>query len=157
VAPQQLSACRPRLESFLTEMLPPLRRKDRRHWAGVYLRGLLLDGDRKSAGGVAARLPDGNEQNLQQFLNQSPWAWLPLWQTLAQRAERAFASPQARIIDDKGSSFRMPAISLTSDSKNEETSASSGIVGSHTMRRLWVVMIWADHAFALVFPSKLRF
>src|SRR3982750_4349505 len=69
-------------------MLTPLGRKERRRWGGVYLRGLLLEGDRKSAGAMAARLPDGNEQNLQQFLSQSPWDWLPLWQQTAERVER---------------------------------------------------------------------
>lgn len=83
-------------------MLPLLGRKDRRHWAGVYLRGLLLDGDRKSAGALATRLPDGNEQNLQQFLNQSPWDWAPLWQSMAERVEQAFPAPVAWIVDDTG-------------------------------------------------------
>jgi SRSO17 transposase len=90
------------LEGFLTEMLAPLGRKDRRHWGGVYLRGLLLDGERKSAGAMAARLPDGNEQSLQQFLSQSPWDWLPLWRQMAARVERSFAPAVAWIIDDTG-------------------------------------------------------
>ena len=64
VTTKQLAACRKRLEMFLTEMLVPLGRKDRRHWGGVYVRGLLLEGERKSAGAMAARLPDGNEQSL---------------------------------------------------------------------------------------------
>src|SRR5437763_13535537 len=49
-------------------------------WAGVYLQGLLLDGDRKSIEPLArrVRLPEGltskdPEQALQQFVNQSPW------------------------------------------------------------------------------------
>src|SRR5437868_3745475 len=83
-------------------MLAPLGRRDRRQWGGVYLRGLLLDGERKSAGAMAARLPDGNEQSLQQFLNQSPWDWLPLWRQMATRAERSFAPAVAWIIDDTG-------------------------------------------------------
>jgi len=87
---------------FLTEMLAPLGRKDRRQWGGVYVRGLLLDGERKSAGAMATRLPDGNEQSLQQFLNQSPWDWLPLWQQMAARVERRFPSALAWIIDDTG-------------------------------------------------------
>ena len=87
---------------FLTEMLAPLGRKDRRQWGGVYLRGLLLEGERKSAGAMAARLPDGNEQSLQQFLNQSPWDWLPLWQQMAARLERSFAPAVAWIVDDTG-------------------------------------------------------
>src|SRR3954467_7764219 len=83
-------------------MLAPLGRKDRRHWGGVYLRGLLLDGERKSAGAMAARLPDGNEQSLQQFLSQSPWDWKPLWQHMAERLEHVFPNPVAWIIDDTG-------------------------------------------------------
>src|SRR5262249_4864795 len=49
-------------------------------WCGVYLRGLIQDGDRKSAEPMAARvpLPEGLEvsdpdQALQQFLGQSTW------------------------------------------------------------------------------------
>jgi SRSO17 transposase len=102
VTEKQLAACRKRLDSFLTEMLAPLGRKDRRPWGGVYLRGLLLDGERKSAGAMAARLPDGNEQSLQQFLNQSPWDWLPLWRQMAARLERTFSPAVAWIVDDTG-------------------------------------------------------
>jgi SRSO17 transposase len=90
------------LDRFLTEMLAPVGRKDRRYWGGVYLRGLLLDGERKSAGAMAARLPDGNEQNLQQFLNQSPWDWLPLWQQMATHLEQEFPPAVAWIVDDTG-------------------------------------------------------
>ena len=39
---KQLAGSRERLSSFLAEMLTPLGRKDRQHWGGVYLRGLLL-------------------------------------------------------------------------------------------------------------------
>ncbi len=49
-------------------------------WAGVYLQGLLLDGERKSIEPLSRRvsLPAGlnskdPEQALQQFVNQSPW------------------------------------------------------------------------------------
>src|SRR5438477_6495270 len=49
-------------------------------WAGVYLQGLLLDGERKSIEPLSGRirLPEGltskdPEQALQQFVNQSPW------------------------------------------------------------------------------------
>jgi len=102
VTAKQLAACRKRLDTFLAEMLAPLGRKDRRCWGGVYLRGLLLNGERKSAGAMATRLPDGNEQSLQQFLSQSPWEWNPLWQHMAERLERAFPNPVAWIIDDTG-------------------------------------------------------
>jgi SRSO17 transposase len=102
VTEKQLAACRKRLDGFLTEMLAPLGRKDRRQWGGVYLRGLLLDGERKSAGAMAARLLDGNEQSLQQFLSQSPWDWLRLWQHMATHLEQKFSPAVAWIVDDTG-------------------------------------------------------
>ncbi len=40
--------CRKRLEQFLRDLAAPLGRSERRHWADVYVRGLLLDGERKS-------------------------------------------------------------------------------------------------------------
>ncbi|MEV6841348.1 hypothetical protein AB0N17_44000 [Streptomyces sp. NPDC051133] len=33
----------------------------------------MTDGRRKSIQATAEQLPDGNEQNLQQFVNQSTW------------------------------------------------------------------------------------
>jgi SRSO17 transposase len=51
---------------------------------------------------MATRLPDGNEQSLQQFLSQSPWEWKPLWQHMAERLERTFPNSVAWIIDDTG-------------------------------------------------------
>jgi SRSO17 transposase len=87
---------------FLAEMLAPLGRKDRQHGGGVYRRGLLLEGERQSAGAMAVRLPDGNEQNRQPFLSQSPWDWPPLWQQRAARVAHAFPHPGAGIIDDTG-------------------------------------------------------
>jgi SRSO17 transposase len=80
---QQLKASRTRLEAYLAEMLAPLGRKDRRHWGQVYVRGLLLDGERKSVGAMIAHLPEGDEQALQQFVSQSPWPWEPVWEKLA--------------------------------------------------------------------------
>jgi len=82
-------------------MLAPLGRSERRHWGSVYVRGLLLDGERKSVGAMAERLPDGNEQSLQQFVSQSPWPWEPVWQRLAQKLAQTFA-PLAWIVDDTG-------------------------------------------------------
>ena len=96
-----MKRCRDRLESFLSEMLTPLGRKERHHWGCLYVRGLLLDGERKSIGAMLSRLPDANEQNLQQFVSQSPWPWHPLWQRLALKLNRAFTAT-AWIIDDTG-------------------------------------------------------
>src|SRR3954449_7399408 len=54
-------------------------------WAGVYLQGLLLDGERKSIEPLSRRvtLPEelevkDKDQALQQFVNQSPWDHKPV-------------------------------------------------------------------------------
>jgi SRSO17 transposase len=101
VTEKQLKKCRQRLEAFTAEVLAPLGRSERRHWGSIYVRGLLLDGERKSVGAMAERLPDGNEQNLQQFVSQSPWAWEPVWERLAQKLLQIFATT-AWLIDDTG-------------------------------------------------------
>jgi SRSO17 transposase len=66
----------------------------------VYVRGLLLDGERKSIGAIATRLPDANQQNLQQFLSQSPGAWEPVGQAMTERHPRAFPVSEAWVMDD---------------------------------------------------------
>jgi SRSO17 transposase len=79
----------------------PLARRDQRRWGEVYLRGLMLDGKRKSIEPMAARLADGDEQCLQQFVNQSPWEWTPVRARLARRLSAAIA-PEAWVVDDTG-------------------------------------------------------
>jgi SRSO17 transposase len=69
-------------------------------WAGVYLQGLLLDGERKSIEPLARRvtLPDGlsskdPEQALQQFVNQSPWDEQAVLRRYRTRLAQTFAGP----------------------------------------------------------------
>jgi SRSO17 transposase len=97
----ELARVRGRLVAFAEEMLASLPRSDQRRWGEVYLRGLMLDGKRKSIEPMAARLADGDEQCLQQFVNQSPWAWQPVRLRLARRVSAAI-SPEAWIVDDTG-------------------------------------------------------
>lgn len=68
-------------------------------WGGCYLRGLMLDGRRKSVQPMAERLPDGNMQALQQFVNQSPWDPLPVRRRIAERLSGAIG-PEVWVIDD---------------------------------------------------------
>ena len=98
---KQLAGVRGRLETFAEELFESMARKDQRRWGEVYLRGLMLDGKRKSIEPMAARLADGDEQCLQQFVNQSPWDPAPVRRALARRMSRELA-PDAWVIDDTG-------------------------------------------------------
>jgi SRSO17 transposase len=76
-------------------------------WAGVYLQGLLLDGERKSIEPLSRRvsLPDGlnvkdADQALQQFVSQSPWDERPVLQRYRSLLAATFASPQATFLFD---------------------------------------------------------
>ena len=101
VKPGELVGVRGRLVAFAEEVLAPLARKDQRRWGEVYLRGLMLDGKRKSIEPMAARLVDGDEQCLQQFVSQSPWEWEPVRARLARKLSAA-VEPEAWIVDDTG-------------------------------------------------------
>ena len=56
MTPGELAAVRGRLEEFAAEMFAPLTRRDQRDKGATYLRGLLMDGRRKSMQPMAARL-----------------------------------------------------------------------------------------------------
>ena len=98
---RELARVRGRLIEFAGEMFASMRRKDQRGWGEVYLRGLMLDGKRKSIEPMAVRLGDGDEQCLQQFVNQSPWDWVPVRRALARRMSSEIG-PEVWVIDDTG-------------------------------------------------------
>src|SRR5512139_2384157 len=79
---KQLHAVEQRLRQFLDDLVIHMGRTERQHWAGMYIRGLLLDGERKSVEPMAARLPGADTQALCHFVNQSPWPWEPVQETL---------------------------------------------------------------------------
>tara|TARA_B100000614_G_C14520213_1_gene482283 strand:- start:126 stop:1352 length:1227 start_codon:yes stop_codon:yes gene_type:complete len=70
---RELKSTQTMLINFVNEFKRHLGRSERVHWCQLYLSGLLLDGERKSIQPMSQRLPGGNEQALQQFVNQSPW------------------------------------------------------------------------------------
>nr|WP_189853570.1 IS701 family transposase [Streptomyces omiyaensis] len=74
-------------------------RRDQRRWGGCYLRGLVPDARRKSVRPMAERLPDGNTQAPQQFVNQSPWDPLPVRRRIAERLSEAI-TPEVWVNDD---------------------------------------------------------
>jgi len=96
----QVEKCAKRLQQFLADLLEPLGRSERKHWNEVYVRGLLLDGERKSIEPLAARMGEGNVQAMQQLVGQSPWDWMPVWERLAQRMTAELEPDSAWVIDD---------------------------------------------------------
>ena len=79
-------------------------------WAGVYLQGLLLDGERKSIEPLSRRitLPDGltstdPEQALQPFVNQSPWDEKAVLTRYRAHRAHTFASPDGIFLFDDAS------------------------------------------------------
>jgi len=82
------------------EMFAPLSRSDQRDKGLTYLRGLLLDGRRKSMQPMAERL-GVDHQGLQQFVSSSTWAVEPVRARLARRAIEVVA-PDAWVVDDTG-------------------------------------------------------
>ena len=75
-------------------------RSERRHWAEVYIRGLLLDGERKSIEPMAARLPGADVQALRQFVGQSPWDVSEVQRRLAHKAVNWLREPAVWILDE---------------------------------------------------------
>jgi SRSO17 transposase len=100
VTPEQLAHIRRQLETFAAEVFTPLVRSDQRAKAVTYLRGLLLDGRRKSMQPMAERL-GVDHQGLQQFVTSSTWDFAAVRQRLATRAVQVIG-PAAWVIDDTG-------------------------------------------------------
>jgi len=100
MTPQEIAEVRPRLAAFAAQMLGVLPRKDQRAAGGLYARGLLTDGQRKSMQPMAARL-GVDHQRLQQFITSSTWDYAAVRQNVA----RDFAGSQpveAVVVDDTG-------------------------------------------------------
>jgi SRSO17 transposase len=100
VTPEELSSLRPRIAEFAEEMLGDWPRRDQRAKGELYLRGLLLDGRRKSMQPMAARLGVDHQQ-LQQFVSSSTWDDAQVRQRLAGWAQR-WIGPRAWVLDDTG-------------------------------------------------------
>ena len=94
-----LESARAALIEFAEEIYGSLARCDQRAKGEQYVRGLLLEGRRKSIQPMAARLPDGDEQGLQQFITDSPWDDTAVRRRLARRMT-AEIEPAGWVIDD---------------------------------------------------------
>lgn len=99
---KELKAIKNRLKNYVENFSSYLGRSERRHWCWMYLCGLLSDGERKSIQPMAEKLPGGNEQALQQFVNQSPWPHEPLQLALVKYAQSTLSNlnPSVLVLDD---------------------------------------------------------
>jgi SRSO17 transposase len=91
---------RPVIERFAAEVLGGFARRDQRAKGELYLRGLMLDGKRKSMQPMAERLGVDHQQ-LQQFVTTSTWDHVEVRRRLAVWAAE-FVDPRALVIDDTG-------------------------------------------------------
>ncbi|MFF7415727.1 IS701 family transposase [Streptomyces lydicus] len=96
---RQIEELRGELAAFVVEVFASVRRKDTRGWGECYLRGLMLDGRRKSIQLMAERLPDGDMQALQQFVNQSSWDHTTVLRAVALKTVPV-VDPVVWVIDD---------------------------------------------------------
>src|SRR3982750_526970 len=89
-----------RLRDYAALFAPDFPQSKPARWAGVYLQGLLLNGERKSIEPLSRRvsLPEGltarnPEQALQQFVSQSPWDDQTVLRRYRARLAETFADP----------------------------------------------------------------
>ncbi|MBW8059119.1 MAG: IS701 family transposase [Solirubrobacterales bacterium] len=97
------SAVRERLEAFASEVLSEaVNRPVQLQNGGVYLRGLIEQGPRKSLEPMVARLGgEGDYESLQNFLAVSPWDPAQVLRAVAERVAPEIGV-QAWVIDDTG-------------------------------------------------------
>ena len=88
------------LDGWLAPFLAAMGRKTRRHWAPLYLRGLLGPGERKSLQPMAARLGVPGHDPLQHFIASPAWDDAPLWSELARTADRLVGGADACLVID---------------------------------------------------------
>lgn len=89
------------LDDFVGDVFASLTRAGWQARAGHYLRGLMLDGRRKSIQPMAARLAGPPEQALNHFVTNSPWDAAAVRRRLATRMSEAI-EPAAWALDDTG-------------------------------------------------------
>src|SRR3954468_7559041 len=100
MTPEEMDQVRPRLVAFAAEMLGGVARSEPRAKGELYLRGLMLDGKRKSMQPMADRLGVDHQQ-LQQFVTSSTWDHVEVRRRMARWADE-FIGPEAYVIDDTG-------------------------------------------------------
>lgn len=97
---KELGAVSRRLDKFLGDLIAPMGRSERQHWATIYIQGLLLDGERKSIEPMASRIAGADLQSLRQFVGQSPWPVEEVQRLLAEKMVDLLTEPEVWMIDE---------------------------------------------------------
>ena len=87
-------------ERWLEPFLEAFSYKKQRHWAPVYLEGLLRPGRRKSVEPMAERVAPGEVQQLHNFVSTSRWDVAPVEKVLIAKANEMVGDPEAHLIVD---------------------------------------------------------
>ena len=88
------------LERWLEPFLEAFSYAKQRHWAPVYLEGLLRPGRRKSVEPMAERVAPGEVQQLHNFVSTSRWDAAPVERVLVDKAQALVGGPRAHLIVD---------------------------------------------------------
>lgn len=108
MTPAQLKKLERELDEYIDFLTDGMGRSERRAALGLYLTGLLLDGDRKSIEPLASRLVDdqseieGMRQRLQQCISVSKWAEREVFRRIATKIDAELPDVEALVIDDTG-------------------------------------------------------
>lgn len=90
-----------RFDRFVAPFLEAWRIKKRRLWGPLYLRGLLLPGERKSIEPIAQRVAPGHEQELRHFVSDADWDDDAVESVLWEKADALLGCDDAvAIVDD---------------------------------------------------------
>lgn len=96
------------LTEYVDSLVEGMGREERRRAMGLYVTGLLLDGERKSIEPMAARLVDSPDeieamrQRLQQCVTVSDWPDDELRRRLALKLDAELPGVEALVVDDTG-------------------------------------------------------
>jgi SRSO17 transposase len=88
------------LERWLRPYLDGFEHKVRRRWAPVYVRGLLLPGERKSIEPIVERVAPDEKEQIHHFVATSTWDTAPVEVVHADRCNELVGGPDAHLIID---------------------------------------------------------
>lgn len=89
-----------KLERWCAPYLEAFRHKTRRRWAPVYLKGLLLPGERKSIEPIVDRVAPEEKQQIHHFVAASTWDTGPIESVHAERCNELLGGVDAYLIID---------------------------------------------------------